>query len=754
MTDTQGYELTTRLVRRRQTVERKARFIGQVMRGRLDVREIEDIGDTALSYSEVKALATGDPRILEKARIGAELARLERLERSHGRNQRVLSGTITKAETDLPQLAAERHAIDEAITRRVDTSGDRFSMSVNGTRWSARADAAIALRNALVAAQPSAEHGYDKPVHVATIAGFDVIATPRRYLEPHLNPELGGVPRSSFSVDYDELRSDRPLGIVVKLENRAADLERTRDRIQASEHDLAAEADRARSDYGQPFTHTQALADARARSAQLGSELAERDQHHSPAGDPAPSPEPSTSTTSIETTRSADPAPSYPTSSGRDWTVQPPCSPEEHAQMARDTAADTFTARVPIQQMDRPSVERELRHVHNDSIHYTTAHAARDALNAARASADTPTANPEPAEQAPRAANPATAMELAPPGGWTDADRVQPTSRDTSSYLSAHRYPLGTELTLYAVGEDGPGRRLGHGVVVDHPSPHHVTVESHFGTKRVAAFSHVSLADASPIEAQPPGGHTPTVSETPAQKWTALCDAVDERITADPHWPRSSTASPLAAPMSVQSCTRSPPTTPCPMTTRRAASPTASPTSSLTCAPPPGRAPTPNPPRRPGQHRRRPRPAWTRARTGPVRGAETREFPACSRPRTTRRNVLRPKVALTDQKFHLPLVRAPLTTGSRHGAHEWQRRRQPSVRRQTQRPNTIAVCTAARCSRVQPQAITEQGVAAGSCRSVGRTPRCPSWTRSGPRSVSRSGSGTPTSRAAVPGASD
>jgi hypothetical protein len=205
--------------------------------------------------------------------------------------------------------------------------------------------------------------------------------------------------------------------------------------------------------------------------------------------------------------------------------------------MARDTAADTFTARVPIQQMDRPSVERELRHVHNDSTHYTTAHAARDALNAARASADTPTANPEPAEQAPRDANPATAMELAPPGGWTDADRVQPTSRDTSSYLSAQRYPLGTELTVYAVGEDRPGRRLGHGVVVDHPSSHHVTVESPLGTKRVAAISHVSLADASSIEAQSPGGHTPTVSETPAQKWAALCDAVDERITADPHWP-------------------------------------------------------------------------------------------------------------------------------------------------------------------------------------------------------------------------
>jgi hypothetical protein len=47
-----------------QTVERKARFIAQVMRGTLDVRKIEDIGDSALSYAEVKALATGDPRIL------------------------------------------------------------------------------------------------------------------------------------------------------------------------------------------------------------------------------------------------------------------------------------------------------------------------------------------------------------------------------------------------------------------------------------------------------------------------------------------------------------------------------------------------------------------------------------------------------------------------------------------------------------------------------------------------------------------
>jgi len=44
--------------------------IGQLMRGRLDVRDIEDIGDAALSYAEVKALAAGDPRLIELVHPG------------------------------------------------------------------------------------------------------------------------------------------------------------------------------------------------------------------------------------------------------------------------------------------------------------------------------------------------------------------------------------------------------------------------------------------------------------------------------------------------------------------------------------------------------------------------------------------------------------------------------------------------------------------------------------------------------------
>ena len=62
-----------------QTLETKARFIAQVMSGESDLRRIEDIDGTALTYAEVKAIASGNPMVIEKASIDAELARLSRL---------------------------------------------------------------------------------------------------------------------------------------------------------------------------------------------------------------------------------------------------------------------------------------------------------------------------------------------------------------------------------------------------------------------------------------------------------------------------------------------------------------------------------------------------------------------------------------------------------------------------------------------------------------------------------------------------
>jgi diaminopimelate epimerase len=109
-----------------QTVERKAGFIAQVTTGRLVDREVDDIGDQALSFAEVKALATGNPLIVEKAEVDTEVARLVRLERSHHDDQHRLSRKAETAERRCEKAMVDATAVRLAIGRRRDTRGERL----------------------------------------------------------------------------------------------------------------------------------------------------------------------------------------------------------------------------------------------------------------------------------------------------------------------------------------------------------------------------------------------------------------------------------------------------------------------------------------------------------------------------------------------------------------------------------------------------------------------------------------------------
>ena len=98
------------------------------MRGRLDVREIDDIGDSALSFAEVKALASGDPLILDKAAADAERTRLERLQRAYQRNQHALARTHRRRRGALrPGRHASSPRSRPRSRQRVDTRGDAFA---------------------------------------------------------------------------------------------------------------------------------------------------------------------------------------------------------------------------------------------------------------------------------------------------------------------------------------------------------------------------------------------------------------------------------------------------------------------------------------------------------------------------------------------------------------------------------------------------------------------------------------------------
>ena len=154
-----------------QTVERKARFINQVMRGRLDAREIEDIGDNALSFAEVKALASGDPLILDKAHADAELTRLSRLERAWQRSRHTLRGTLALAEQRIDARERQIDEVSELLAHRSDTHGDLFQITINGSALRERKAAGEQLAQWAARAEPGPSE-----TQVAQLAGLAVTA--------------------------------------------------------------------------------------------------------------------------------------------------------------------------------------------------------------------------------------------------------------------------------------------------------------------------------------------------------------------------------------------------------------------------------------------------------------------------------------------------------------------------------------------------------------------------------------------------
>src|SRR5687767_14299121 len=83
-----------------QTLETKAKFIAQVMTGDMTIRRVEDLESPALTYAEVKAIASGNPLIIEKAQVDAELMRLTRLRSAHVEEQYRIRTNLRHARQD------------------------------------------------------------------------------------------------------------------------------------------------------------------------------------------------------------------------------------------------------------------------------------------------------------------------------------------------------------------------------------------------------------------------------------------------------------------------------------------------------------------------------------------------------------------------------------------------------------------------------------------------------------------------------
>ena len=257
-----------------QTLERKARFIGQVMHGRLDTREIADIGDTALSFSEVKAIATGNPLLMDKAEADAALARLQRAERAHLRNQDALRHAIGDYEAEITRLTVFADAVDTAIARRQDTRGENFTMTVDQVRHDKRADAGQHVKDILEREAAGLAGQLRRAVSIGHLGGFPVSADVHRSLgTTKITLSLEGAPGTTIDLPASGLRGADPVGLVTRLENRLTQLETRKASALADIEHARRQITHARDSIGQPFPHAAELAAARERVREIDEAL-------------------------------------------------------------------------------------------------------------------------------------------------------------------------------------------------------------------------------------------------------------------------------------------------------------------------------------------------------------------------------------------------------------------------------------------------------------------------------------------------
>lgn len=136
-----------------QLVEGKQKFASQIMTSKFPVRSAEDIDETALSYAEIKMLATGNPYIKEKMDLDIQVQKLKMLKSNFLSEKYGLEDKVIKF---YPQQIAYLKSRVEGLTKDVETAKSHpkpideqpLGMMVSGVSYSEKAEAGQAIINA------------------------------------------------------------------------------------------------------------------------------------------------------------------------------------------------------------------------------------------------------------------------------------------------------------------------------------------------------------------------------------------------------------------------------------------------------------------------------------------------------------------------------------------------------------------------------------------------------------------------------
>ena len=132
-----------------QLIENKQKFISQIMTSKAPVRSCEDVDESALSYAEVKALATGNPAVKEKMALDVDVAKLKLLKANHMNNQYRLEDDIAR---NFPQQIAKLTEIIDSYKADIAhysehkiTDPEQFAMEIGGKVFTEKKEAGAAL---------------------------------------------------------------------------------------------------------------------------------------------------------------------------------------------------------------------------------------------------------------------------------------------------------------------------------------------------------------------------------------------------------------------------------------------------------------------------------------------------------------------------------------------------------------------------------------------------------------------------------
>jgi hypothetical protein len=239
-----------------QLVENKQKFISQIMTSKLPVRSAEDVDETALSYAEIKALATGNPLIIEKCQMEMDVSKLKILHASHLSQKYALEDKILKEYPQEIKRQNERitgYKADAETAAKHPADKDHFPpMKIGGIFYAEKAEAGKAIIEACKAMTSP------DPVALGEYRGFQMILSFDSFAKEY-RVTLSGALSHTVALGSDIH------GNITRLDNAlerfAESLQSCETRLEEAKTQLAA----AKSEVDRPFPQEQEYTDKSAR---------------------------------------------------------------------------------------------------------------------------------------------------------------------------------------------------------------------------------------------------------------------------------------------------------------------------------------------------------------------------------------------------------------------------------------------------------------------------------------------------------